>query len=321
MPRGIATFPLGSDKMPEVANFQRMGLPASTKLATRFAGSPALGFMCGRRNGVTVLDVDTTNERVLADALSRHGSTPLIARTASGKFHAYYRFNGERRRIRPWRGQGLAIDLLGVGGFAVAPPSCIEGGAYSFIQGSLDDLDRLPVMQDSPIAPLPREWASMREGGGRNEALFRNLGRAVRHVDDRDQLLDYARTQNEKFGEPMEDAEVVKVAESVWKMQCEGRNRFGQHGAWFTTNQTNRLIDYDQDAALLVWFLKANQGPDSIFMVANGLAEKFGWTVKRLANARKLARELGIIVCVCEARQRQPAQYKWGRLDRKLGEG
>jgi hypothetical protein len=65
---GIATFPLGSDKMPEVANFQRMGLPASTKLATRFAGSPALGFMCGRRNGVTVLDVDTTNERVLTDA-------------------------------------------------------------------------------------------------------------------------------------------------------------------------------------------------------------------------------------------------------------
>jgi hypothetical protein len=104
-------------------------------------------------------------------------------------------------------------------------------------------------------------------------------------------------------------------------MQVEGRNRFGQHGAWFTTDQTNWLIDRDQDAALLVWFLKANQGPDSIFMVANGLANRLGWTVKRLASARKLARELGIIVCVRKARQHLAAEYRWGRLDRKLGEG
>src|SRR5262249_1891178 len=40
-----------------------------------------------------------------------------------------------------------------------------------------------------------------------------------------------ARTQNDQFGEPMQDAEVVKVAQSVWKMTSEGLNRFGQHGA------------------------------------------------------------------------------------------
>jgi hypothetical protein len=34
-----------------------------------------------------VLDIDTTDERVLADAIYRHGATPIIIRTASGKFH------------------------------------------------------------------------------------------------------------------------------------------------------------------------------------------------------------------------------------------
>ena len=51
-----------------------------------------------------MLDIDTTDERALADALIRHGDTPFITRTASGKFHALYRHNGERRRIRPFRG-------------------------------------------------------------------------------------------------------------------------------------------------------------------------------------------------------------------------
>jgi hypothetical protein len=76
--------------------------------------------MTGARSNVTVLDVDIGDERVLSDALARHGETPLVVRSGSGKYHAYYRHNGERRRIRPWR--GLPIDLLGEGGLVVAPP-------------------------------------------------------------------------------------------------------------------------------------------------------------------------------------------------------
>jgi hypothetical protein len=92
-----------------------------------------------------VLDIDTTDERVLADAIYRHGATPIIIRTASGKFHLPYRFNGERRRIKPWR--GLPIDLLGAGGLVVATPSEINGGHYEFVQGRLDDFDRLPILK------------------------------------------------------------------------------------------------------------------------------------------------------------------------------
>jgi hypothetical protein len=140
----IATFPLRGDKVPAIRGYNRVGLPASGQLAAKYPHAGALGFMCGARNKVTVLDADSTDENVLADALSRHGATPLVVRTASGKWHAYYKHNGERRRIRAW-GEDCPIDLLG-GGVAVAPPSRIARGSYQIFQGSLDDLDRLPLM-------------------------------------------------------------------------------------------------------------------------------------------------------------------------------
>src|SRR5262249_46961900 len=63
---------------------------------------------------------------------SRHrhhrGQPAIIIRTASGKFHHLYRYNGERRRIRPW--SELPIDLLGDNGFALAAPSKTTKGSY-----------------------------------------------------------------------------------------------------------------------------------------------------------------------------------------------
>jgi hypothetical protein len=55
------------------------------------------------------------------------------------------------------------------------------------------------------------------DGNGRNAALFRLVGRAAHHADNIDQLLDYARTQNECCAEPMTDAEVTKIVSNVWK--------------------------------------------------------------------------------------------------------
>jgi hypothetical protein len=163
-----------------VSRYNKFGLVGSAKIARRFADAPAIGFMCGRCSGVTVLDVDTIDERVLADAIDRHGHTRIIARSGSGHFQAWYRHAGERRLIRPRR--NVPIDILG-GGFVVAPPSRVAKGSYQFIQGSLDDLDSLPTLNDAPtIAPIdtPVDWGRMRDGDARNEALFRMLGRAAR---------------------------------------------------------------------------------------------------------------------------------------------
>src|SRR5262249_32310628 len=158
----------------------------------RLGSAEMLGFM---------LDVDSSDELVLAEALDRHGKSAVIARTGSGKFHVWYRHNGERRRIRPWR--GLPIDLLG-GGFVVAPPSQVKQGQYQFIQGSLDDLDRLLVLDN---APSPNAVLSLRnvsgtpgvQRGNRNNTLFAILGREARYVDDLETLLDLGRTRNSEF--------------------------------------------------------------------------------------------------------------------------
>jgi hypothetical protein len=307
----IPTFPCKPDKRPAVTNYGRFGLPASNQIAAQ-SNADALGFMCGRRSRITVLDVDTTDEQVLADAIDRHGKTQIVARSGSGHFQAWYRHAGERRLIRPRR--NVPIDILGAG-YVVAPPSRVAKGGYQFIQGSLDDLASLPTLNDAPaLIPTATDLSHMRDGSGRNDALFRMLGRAVRSCDDFDQLLDYARTQNAQFGESMQDAEVVKVATSVWKMQCEGRNRFGQFGAYVPL-ELSRKLSRTPDAYALYGVLRAENGPNSVFPIANGMAETaIGLRRYRLANARKTIIALGLVEQVSPQTQHKPAFYRWPRV-------
>jgi hypothetical protein len=153
--KNIATFPVlitAEGKKPLVSHYQRIGLPASAQIARKFADAPGIAFMAGMRNGVTALDVDEPGDKPLHRALDRHGETPIIVRTASGKHHAWFRHNGERRAVRPEPGN--EIDILG-GGMVIAPPSQGPKGNYQFISGSLDDLGRLPVMRDVPAKALP----------------------------------------------------------------------------------------------------------------------------------------------------------------------
>jgi hypothetical protein len=316
---GVATFPVDGNKRPMVSRYSKFGLVGSRKIARKFDHAPAIGFMCGKRSGVTVLDVDSTDERVLSDAIDRHGKTPIVARSGSGHFQAWYRHAGERRLIRPRR--NVPIDILG-GGFVVAPPSRVAKGSYQFIQGSLDDLGGLPTLNDAPAitpAEAPADWGLMQDGDGRNDALFRLLGRTVRNCDDFEQLLDYARTQNEQLGEPMQDARVVSTAKSVWKMQCEGRNRFGQFGAWLPL-QLSRRLARTPDAYALYGVLNAENGPNSIFPIANAMAETaIGLRRYRLANARRVIIGLGLVEEVSPQTQHRPALYRWARADKDKG--
>jgi hypothetical protein len=202
----IATFPVPiteEAKRPAVTNYGKVGLPGSAELASKrqFEDANAFGFMTGPRSKITVLDVDTTDETILANALDQHGQSPLVVRSGSGKFHAYYRHNGERRKIRPWR--GLAIDLLGTGGFVVAPPSEVAKGSYSFIQGTLDDLDQLPALRNLDL-PQPKQPSAI--DGERNNKLWHHCMGAARHVENFDELLDVARTFNDDCLPPLDDS-------------------------------------------------------------------------------------------------------------------
>src|SRR5829696_5827270 len=75
---GIATFPVvidGSGKRPAVKGYLKVGSDLSRHLALRFAANDAFGFALGRYNRITVLDVDTRDDREGAEAFR----TPIPA--------------------------------------------------------------------------------------------------------------------------------------------------------------------------------------------------------------------------------------------------
>src|ERR1700680_128510 len=143
---GLSTFPVRIEpgaKKPMARNYLRAGRRYSDRLAKQFPNAEAFGFALGARTKITVLDSDSNDERILSDAVTRPRKTPLTVRSGSGNFQAWYRHNGEGRHIRP--NPLLPVDILG-GGYVVAPPSRGVKSDYQIIQGSLDDLDRLPPL-------------------------------------------------------------------------------------------------------------------------------------------------------------------------------
>jgi hypothetical protein len=314
---GIATFPVGADKKPAITHYQRVGLRGSGQLVARHAHAIGLGFMSNARNRIAVLDYDDTDERGFADALNRHGDTPIKVKTASGKWHAYYRHNGEQRLIRGL--DALPIDVLGSGGFAVAPPSEVPGrGTYQFIEGGLDDLDRLPVMRNLPPHVYGKQDAVIgRETiaeGQRNNMLWRQCMREARRVDSFDALLLAARTFNEACSPPLDDGDVVRIARSAWNYDSNGFNRFGQHGSWISGPEYDELLSQDDGLVVvgLLSFLRRHQGPWAEFMCVNeGVAQKLKCPEKRVAAARRRLIELGYIKPTRRAGRGTPALFVW----------
>ena len=327
--RGIATFPVRFierngkvDKVPAVCGYMRLGLRGSTELTRKFADADGIGFVLGSRNKIAVVDVDTTDENVVADVFDCYGPSPLVARSPSGGHHVYYRHNGrQHRRIRDpfWQERGAPVDVLG-NGFIVAPPSRSPKGTYEFVQGDLDDLLRLTVMQlpEPPASAEPSEaqsttaaiTASTITEGRRNTELWRFCMRKALTVASFAELLEHARKFNEECAPPLEEKEMANTAESAWSYTERGLNRFGQHGAWLAIDEIATMT-HDQDALVLLAFLRAHNGPLSNFMCANGLAETFGWPRVRMAEARRRLIELGRLKPVRQAGRGHSALFRW----------
>jgi hypothetical protein len=97
------------------------------------------------------------------------------------------------------------------------------------------------------------------------------------------------------------DIEVVTLARSAWGYTERGQNRFGQHGAWLAAIEIDQMLGADPDPLLLLSFLRRHQGPEAMFMCANGLRETLRWTRPRLAGARSRLIELGYLMPVRQA--------------------
>lgn len=296
---GVACFPVTPDKTPAIRNYLKIGHPGSAQLVGRFGDAEAFGFALGRRSGLTILDIDTPDERVLADALARHGTTPIVVRSASGNWQAWYRHDGERRLIRP--DPARPIDILG-GGFVVAPPSRVTKGHYGFVQGGLEDLPILPKMQgmEAPQpATDPAHGASAHiPQGQRNDTLFRRCMAQAKHCDDLDALLDVAYSEAEAMHPPVTEAEIEKTAQSAWGYTQRGENWFGEgKRVPVHFDEVDDLMQSAPDAFMLLMYLRRHHGAHVRFHVANDMGERMpgGWTRKRMSAARGELKERGLI--------------------------
>jgi len=269
----------------------------------KFPDATAAGFVAGRRNGITVIDIDSTDDGLVQDVQERFGRTPLQVRTPSGGRHLYFRHGGETRAIRAIPD----VDILGAGN-VVAALSVVPKGRYSLERGSLVDLDRLPTLR-ADIAS--RERAGRVPNGKRNKALFRYCHDIVVHCDTLDQLIDAACTWAsnwlEKGTEPVTSIEIIKTANNVWRFR-EGRKRVIRH---IVNASVFSALSKDPAVMGVFAYLSAENGSNAEFMLADGLAQARGWPRRIVPYARKTLLNLGIIECVRQRGKNTPALYRW----------
>jgi hypothetical protein len=323
----IPVFPTGGEtgKKALVRNYQKMGVPASRKLLedSRFDGAN-LGFMCGPRNRITVLDVDTPDRTVFNRALGECGETAIKIQTASGKFQAWYRHNGERRKIRPIKGE--EIDVLG-GGMVVAPPSIrpdLNGEAYRFLDGNLDDINDLPAIREGALPPeiygrvgkISTPKGIKVPEGERTNALYDELRRIALQCETIDELAFKGAGINEAMMDPpLTEAEVVHQARGVWKLKTEGRLIPPGSGAVVIGRDEGRQL-YEYPPALALWhYLKTNHGPEHEFAIGRvGLAKALPFGESTITKARSHLVDAGFIALSHQGGgDKNPNRYKFGK--------
>lgn len=310
---GIPVFPTGGDdgKKALVRNYQKMGVPASRKLleGARFDGAN-LAFMCGRWNRVTVLDVDTPDRTAFDRVVSECGDTAIKIQTGSGKFQAWYRHNGEHRKIRPIEGE--AIDVLG-GGMVIAPPSVrpdLDGKAYRFLEGSLDDVDwLLPIRRGA----LPPEVYGKNEAGKqaadgnrvfegeRGEAFFRWAMKESLSCETEAELLFRASAWNEaNYEPPLPESRVADAVGSAWGYRERNSVWIGKEARAIITISELDTLGGNADSAFLLMKLRATHGwrEGKGFALSKAFAASLGWTLRRFYAARGFLGESGFIECL-----------------------
>ena len=206
------------------------------------------------RGGDPIVVVDADDEEASARVEEIFGRTPGKVQTRRGK-HALYRDGGSALGdLSSLKKFGLNADLKHGRSIVVAPPSLHDSGArYMWEDCDPTVIRDLPVfnvkaLQDlidsaspgwgpqeihSPgwksrpnvtqTAPAPHTATGRPREGSRGLGLNDLLCKHAWAVDTRDELLDVARTINSDYPIPLDDDEVVKRADAVWKDLEEGK--------------------------------------------------------------------------------------------------
>ena len=234
----------------------------------------------------------------MAKRLSKFGQAATI-----GRFGTFGRRPIASRDLR--HSEGIPVEIKCEGTLCVAPPSKNpQKGDYSFIEGGLDDLGRLPEINLSSLTVPDTRTAEGRSinVGLRNIALFRQCLREAPHCDDLETLIDCAQSfADDYFVEPLRDAEIVKAAQSAWQMQAEGRNWVGSEGRVAIPKSFIKQIAADIDnkwsgnAGMLLFLLLAEHAArhargEPFMLVYDAMARDQclpGWTLHQYKHAAK----------------------------------
>lgn len=300
---GLRAFPVGGPdgKRPLVRSWQKAGSDSWRRWRElrRFANAN-IGIVDGTPGGISRVDVDSPEPSVLADAIRRFGDSPVKVSTPSGGTHLWFRFNGERRTLRL---DGTPVDILGLGGYGVAPPSLRPGGgAYRFLEGGLADLDRLPRIKagalptpandapDMPVAPPPsrmaKPWREMGDHDGRNTTLFCRTLRLLKEIPTVDGAIEAALRENGRFGVPLDVNEAMRAINGAVRKHAAGDNWVGQGARLMLTTATLESFSGDSDALMLDCVIRSRHAgrPEPFVLVAKAMARDNvipGWTPRR----------------------------------------
>lgn len=290
---GLRVFPVGGEdgKRPLIKGWPKIGHHTFERLSPKF-DTANVAVIDGDPGGIVRVDIDDPD--LVEIALDRFGDTPVKVQTPTpGHNHLWYRANGERRVVHL---DGLKIDILGRGGYGVAPPSIIPGkGAYEFIEGGLDALDHLPVIRPGVLPPTayrhpppPANDMNRVLEGHRTKALFTELRVKALNCETLAALQLHAEALNETMmNPPLTEAEIREQARGVWRLKMEGRLILpGSRTAAVPLDVTLRLAGKGQAPSLYAYLL-AHHGLNHRFQVSpQGIGRTLGLTRNTIRAAR-----------------------------------
>ena len=317
---GLRVFPTGGEdgKRPQIRAWQKVGRRRVDELARKFPNAN-IGVIDGDPGGIVRVDIDDPD--LVEMALDRFGDTPVKVQTPTpGHGHLWYRANGERRVVGL---DGLKIDILGRGGYGVAPPSIFPGkGVYSFIEGGLDDLDHLPVIRPAALPPTayrdtppPANDTGRVPEGCRIKALFAELRVKALDCETPDELQFYAEALNEAKMDPiLTEAEIRAQVRGVWRLKTEGRLILpGSRTAVVSLDVTLRLAGKGR-ALPLYTFLSAYHGPDHLFSVSpKGIGRTLGLAPGTVRVARNVLLAEGLLRLVERRKHVRGSDGTWSQ--------
>lgn len=220
--------------------------------------SPSSNFVgiftaCGSISNLLVLDCDSPEaERLWRAQIGPEMDATTCVKTSKG--HHYWFALAPKQIVRSWayhetvEGVSISFDVKAEGGGVMTPPSPHpDGGYYAWIRepeclqaaptlllGGLGGMTTLlsgesgaagqigadPVeFEASPTSLLDHLLNNAPAEGGRNEWMIRIAGHYAKMIPFADAVRTLCRQANQLLTPPLSDAEVVKTADSAWRME------------------------------------------------------------------------------------------------------